>query len=146
MSDEPRFGQPRRVQAAGGVVWRRARGTRALEVLLIHRPAYDDWSWPKGKPDRDETPEQTARREVEEETGVRCRLGPELASSRYVDGKGRDKVVRYWAMTAEEEHPRPPDDEVDEVRWVAADEADRMLSYDRDRTVLGSLRDVVGRV
>jgi 8-oxo-dGTP pyrophosphatase MutT (NUDIX family) len=151
--------RPDRVSAAGGVVWRHARGSAApapapsvepepeagVEVLLIHRPAYDDWSWPKGKPDGDEAPEQTALREVEEETGLRCRLGPELASTRYVDGSGRDKVVRYWAMTVEGQRPRPPDDEVDECRWVPADQARRLLTYPHDRDVLDSLRNVIPR-
>jgi 8-oxo-dGTP diphosphatase len=153
------------VRAAGGAVWRRrpadddgerpARwrwsvrrrrvrdGDGDIEVVLVHRPDYDDWSLPKGKPDGDETPEETARREVEEETGMTCRLGPELASTRYVDGKGRDKIVRYWAMTVEHQRDRQPDDEVDEWRWVEIDEAEAMLTYPHDRIVLESLRAVV---
>jgi 8-oxo-dGTP diphosphatase len=137
------------VRAAGGVVWRRAPGPGSggtIEVVLVHRPAYDDWSFPKGKPDGDETGEQTALREVEEETGLGCRLGPELASTRYIDAKGRDKLVRYWAMTVEHQRHRPPDDEVDEWRWVPVAEAHDLLSYDRDRSVLASLPDVPDRV
>ena len=84
-----------RVRAAGGVVWRR---TDTVEVLLVHRPRYDDWSMPKGKLDDGESFEDAAVREVEEETGIRAALGEDLGEVRYVDHKGRDKVVRWWAM------------------------------------------------
>ena len=84
------------VRAAGGVV---VRGTgAATEVLLVHRPAYDDWTFPKGKGEPGESDEECAVREVEEETGLLCTLGRELASTEYVDGKGRPKSVRYWVM------------------------------------------------
>src|SRR5205807_7477574 len=85
------------VRAAGGVVvqW---RDDGKLEVLLVHRPAYNDWSLPKGKAHEGESDEDCALREVKEETGVRCELGPEVDSTSYVDGKGRPKLVRYWLM------------------------------------------------
>jgi 8-oxo-dGTP pyrophosphatase MutT (NUDIX family) len=124
------------VRAAGGLVLR--RGPRGLEVALVHRPKYDDWSFPKGKLVPGETDEQAALREVEEETGLRCELGQELPSVRYLDQSGRDKVVRYWTM-------RPtsgsfePTREVDELRWVPFDEAARLLSYDHDRQLLESM-------
>ena len=86
------------VEAAGGVVARAARRTRA-EVLLVHRPKYDDWSLPKGKLEPGETHEAAACREVEEETGWRCALGEELPAVRYMDRQGRPKHVRYWRMT-----------------------------------------------
>ena len=84
------------VKASGGVVWR--RGEDGVEIVVAHRPRYDDWSLPKGKLDEGETWEQAALREVEEEVGLRCRLGPELEPIAYEDRKGRAKVVRYWLM------------------------------------------------
>ena len=123
------------VLAAGGIVWRQ-RPDGAIEVVLVHRPRYDDWTFPKGKNDPDESSEDCAVREVEEETGLRCSLGHELRTSEYVDGRGRDKVVRYWAMTVAEELRRDADDEVDLVEWLTVDDAERRLSYGRDVEVL----------
>jgi len=124
------------VRAAGGVVWR--RGSAGLEILLVHRPKYDDWSLPKGKLDNGETSEAAALREVEEETGLRCRLGDELPPVTYADRHGRAKVVRYWAMEPVS-GTFTPNDEVDEVRWVAPAGAGALLSYARDRRVTESL-------
>jgi 8-oxo-dGTP diphosphatase len=121
------------VRAAGGVVL--ADG----EVLLVHRPRYDDWSLPKGKLLPGETDEEAALREVEEETGLVCRLGAELATSEYVDARGRPKVVRYWLMEPVD-GVFEPHDEVDEVRWLPLDRVDEQLSYERDRVVLRPLR------
>ncbi|MHB1446558.1 MAG: NUDIX hydrolase [Acidimicrobiales bacterium] len=128
---------PKFVRAAGGVVWRRSTAG-AIEILLVHRPRYDDWSLPKGKVDAsDRSDEDTARREVEEETGLRCRLGVELSSTSYVDRRGRPKTVRYWAM-------KPiggafeANDEVDAVRWVGPAEAEAHLTYPREAHVLAS--------
>jgi 8-oxo-dGTP diphosphatase len=129
------------VQAAGGVVWRRSP-TGELQVLLVHRPRYDDWSVPKGKLGADEDHATAAVREVEEETGLRCTLGPELPSTSYVDRKGRPKQVRYWAMTPAAGQFAPTD-EVDEVRWLPVDAAAARLSYPRDRAVLDALRAAV---
>ncbi len=129
------------VEAAGGVVWRRS-ATGELEVLLVHRPRYDDWTVPKGKLDAGETHVEAARREVEEETGLRCTLGPELGSTSYRDRKGRPKHVRYWAMTPVSGRFTPTD-EVDEVLWLPVDDATAALSYDRDRPLLDALRNVV---
>jgi 8-oxo-dGTP diphosphatase len=115
------------VQAAGGVVLHDGR------VAVVHRPRYDDWSLPKGKLDPGESFEDAALREVEEETGLRCRLVRELPEVRY-EVRGRPKLVRYWAMEVVDETPFEPNDEVDEVRWLEPDEALALLSYDRDRT------------
>jgi 8-oxo-dGTP diphosphatase len=125
------------IRAAGGVVWRPLPGG-SVEVLVVHRPHYDDWSLPKGKRDPGEDDETCALREVEEETGLRCRLGAELASTSYVDRKDRPKVVRYWAMTPEGGDVVAAN-EIDEVRWVGIEEAQALLSYPRDRQVLASL-------
>jgi 8-oxo-dGTP diphosphatase len=121
-----------RVDAAGGVVERDGR------LLLVHRPRYDDWTFPKGKLDPGESFEDAALREVEEETGVRCTLGRELPSSRY-EAKGKPKLVRYWLMAPETELGFAPNDETDEVRWVTPKEARSLLTYDRDLDVLSAL-------
>lgn len=124
------------VRAAGGIVLRRT--ATGDEVLVVHRPRYDDWSLPKGKLDPGETFEAAAVREVEEETGWRCRLGPELPSVRYRDRHGRDKVVRYWVMTPVEEAPFTPGEEVDELRWLSPIAAATLLTYDADRELLAA--------
>jgi 8-oxo-dGTP diphosphatase len=122
------------VRAAGGVVWRPGASGEA-EVLVVHRPKYDDWTFPKGKNEPDEDDEACALREVEEETGFRCALGPELASTSYVDRKGRPKEVRYWVMTVES-GAFVASEEVDELRWASPSQARWLLTYERDRDVL----------
>ena len=117
------------VRAAGGVV------VRDSQVLLVHRPRYDDWSFPKGKAKNDESDEDCALREAEEETGLRCELGPELPSASYTDGRGRPKIVRYWRMRAAHGEPAPRA-EVDEVRWLGAGEAAELLTWRRDLDLL----------
>jgi 8-oxo-dGTP diphosphatase len=107
-------------------------------VLVIHRPKYDDWSLPKGKLDDGESWEDAALREVEEETGLRCSLGPELGATSYRDSRGRPKVVRYWLMRPEGGEFEPTD-EVDEIAWLSPEEAAERLSYNRDREVLKAL-------
>jgi 8-oxo-dGTP diphosphatase len=92
------------VRAGGGIVWRRGQGG-AVELVLVHRPAYDDWSFPKGKLHPGETEAQAGLREVQEETGLGCRLGPEVGTTSYLDPKGRPKTVRYWEMTPTFRHP-----------------------------------------
>jgi 8-oxo-dGTP pyrophosphatase MutT (NUDIX family)/phosphohistidine phosphatase SixA len=119
------------VRAAGGIVVRRDRdGGR--EIALVHRPRYDDWTFPKGKLQPGETDEQTAIREVEEETGLHCRLGIDLGSVGYRDGEGRPKLVRYWAMEPGD-GVFVPGEEVDELRWLALDRVGPTLTYDHDR-------------
>ena len=127
---------PDTVRAAGGVVWRRG-ADGAVEVLVVHRPKYDDWSFPKGKLDPGETEEECALREVDEETGLRCELGEELPTTMYVDRKGRPKRVRYWAMTVSG-GAFTPNDEVDEIRWLPPAEASRLLTHARDGEVLSA--------
>jgi 8-oxo-dGTP diphosphatase len=124
------------VRAAGGIV---TRQNPTFEVLVVHRPRYDDWSFPKGKAEDGESDEDCAQREVEEETGLRCELGLELGSTSYVDGRGRPKRVRYWLM-------RPVGDElvfrheVDDARWVSIAEARDLLTYSHDVELLEKLR------
>jgi 8-oxo-dGTP diphosphatase len=121
------------------VVWRR-REDGGVEVVLVHRPKYDDWSLPKGKLHDGEDEPTAALREVEEETGLRCILGDELPGSHYLDRFGRNKTVRYWTMTPEPgSEPFVPNDEVDEIRWLTTDDAEPLLSYERDREVLQAL-------
>ena len=126
------------VRAAGGLVLRPAADGAGTEIALVHRPKYDDWTFPKGKLNRGETDEQAAVREVAEETGLDARLDRELPSVRYLDASGRDKVVRYWAMHPEggEFEPNP---EVDQLRWVPVDEAAKLLTYEHDLDLLSSL-------
>jgi 8-oxo-(d)GTP phosphatase len=123
-------GRDEPVRAAGGVILRRSR-TGEQEVLITHRPKYDDWSFPKGKADPGESDEDCALREVEEETGIRCLLGPELATASYIDRKGRNKTVRYWAMEPEAGE-FVANDEVDRAEWVNLRSALERLSYDHD--------------
>ena len=124
------------VKASGGLVWR--RGDRGLEVALVHRPKYDDWTFPKGKLDPGEGWEEAALREVQEETGLRCRLGHELPSAAYTDPKGRAKVVRYWLMEPLD-GSFSPSNEVDEMCWLPAGEARDVLTYEHDRALLREL-------
>ena len=122
------------VQAAGGVVVKHAPGGE-IRVLLVHRPHREDWTFPKGKREAGESHERCALREVEEETGLRCKLGAELPTSSYTNGKGRPKVVRYWMMEPGNGRAGPRN-EVDAVRWVSLEEAAALLTYPRDREIL----------
>lgn len=123
------------VWAAGGVV-----EDDSGRLLVVHRPRYDDWTFPKGKLDKGETLEECALREVEEESGCTCRLGDPLVAIRYRDHKGRSKEVRYWRMTVVDQDFHP-NDEVDEVRWVKPKKAAALLSYSRDLDVLRAALD-----
>lgn len=124
---------PAEVNAAGGVVLRDER------ICLVHRPRYDDWTLPKGKLDPGESFEAAALREVWEETGLRCRLGDELEAVVYRDHKGREKLVRYWRMEVVGDDGFDPNDEVDELRWVAPGDARELLSYEHDRRLVAAL-------
>ena len=120
------------VLAAGAVVLRKGR------VLLVHRPTYDDWSFPKGKLDRGEVAPAAAVREVEEETGLRVRLGVPLARQSYPNGP-RTKVVDYWVGRVVGDHDVSGylvNSEIDEVAWIDPDKARRQLTYTRDRRTL----------
>jgi 8-oxo-dGTP diphosphatase len=122
------------IAAAGGVVVRRD-GDRRSRVAVIHRPKYMDWSLPKGKLEKGESWKEAALREVEEETGFRCRALEELPSVSYLDRKARSKLVRYWLMEPIE-GKFEPHGEVDELRWVTRREAASLLTYDHDRELV----------
>jgi 8-oxo-dGTP diphosphatase len=122
------------VQAAGGVIVEQtSRGGK--RVLLVHRPHRADWTFPKGKLEAGESHERCALREVEEETGLRCKLGVKLPPSVYINGKGRLKVVRYWIMDPGNGRAEPRN-EVDAIRWVSLEDAALLLTYSRDRELL----------
>jgi len=121
------------VLAAGAVVWRRRR-----EVLLVHRPTYDDWSFPKGKLDAGEWLPAAAVREVAEETGLTVRLGPPLGTQRYLNGD-RMKSVHYWvgwAVGSDDVSGYLVNSEIDDVRWVPWKTAMERLTYPYDRETL----------
>ncbi len=138
-------GEPHVVRAAGALCWDHAtaRGGRpaGLQVLLVHRPRYDDWSWPKGKLEPGEGFVEAAVREVAEETGLRVRLGRDLPTARYRLDDTSTKEVAYWAahvpgaLTPKPPRPR----EVDVLEWVSTDEADRRLTRRGDRVQLAAL-------
>lgn len=127
------------VRAAGGIVWRRTP-SGSVEVLVVHRDRYDDWTFPKGKLDPGETWEQAAVREVHEETGVVPLLGDEVGATDYFDARGRPKQARYWAMTVGEDTGFTPDEEITARAWVPVGEVAGRLTYERDIPVLDAFR------
>jgi 8-oxo-dGTP diphosphatase len=120
------------VRAAGAVLWRRAGD--GIEVAVVHRPQYDDWSLPKGKLERDEHPLTAGLREVLEETGFRAEPVLRLPDVAYDLPDGSGKTVQFWAMRAIEPAAAPIADpaEVDEVAWLSPDRAAGRLSYPAD--------------
>lgn len=133
---DDRVAEPTPVVAAGAVVLRKGR-----EVLLVHRPKYDDWSYPKGKLDPGEHVTAAAVREVAEETGLDIRLGRPLSPQEYEVGNGvvRPKVVHYWVGRVEggdDVSTYQPNTEIDEVAWVPLDKAQERLTYPHDRETL----------
>jgi len=118
------------VWAAGAIVWREDG-----DVAVVHRPRYDDWSFPKGKLERGETMPFAAVREVAEESGLDVHLGPLLGDVSYAVPEGR-KVVRYWSARVAKDNGFTPDAEVDELRWIPAGQAAEVLTYGHDLDVL----------
>ena len=121
------------VQAAGGLIVRRHYGE--LQIVVVHRPVQQDWSFPKGKLEPGETSELAALREVHEETGMVCRLLRFIGHTEYVDRKGRPKAVAYWVMAADT-GSFTPNEEVDELRWLTLEAASRLISYPRDKELV----------
>jgi ADP-ribose pyrophosphatase YjhB (NUDIX family) len=124
-------------RGAGGIVLRENDGV--VEIVIIHRPTYDDWSLPKGKLQSGETYEDGAIREVEEEIGVLCSILGPGGSTHYIDHRGRDKVVRYFAMAADTKAKRLAafdPTEVDEAVWVPLDVAANRLSHEHDQALI----------
>lgn len=121
------------IEAAGGCVVDLSKNKP--RYLLIHRPAYDDWSFPKGKLNRGESHRQAAQREVLEETGFTCEIKGRLSSVRYITPAGNPKKVRYWLM----ERLRgtfKPNSEVDAVTWLKRSQALTLLTNVYDQAVL----------
>ena len=121
------------VWAAGAIVWRDDG-----DVAVVHRPRYDDWSFPKGKLEHGETMPFAAVREVAEESGLDVHLGPLLGDVSYAVPEGR-KVVRYWSARVAKDNGFTPDAEVDELRWLTPEESVRVLSYEHDAKLVRSL-------
>lgn len=128
----------RTVLAAGAVVWRRVGDS--VELLVVHRPKYGDWSFPKGKTNRGERLPATAAREVLEETSVPIRLGLPLTTVRYPLHRPRPvtKQVSYWVARpiGDGEITLEPNHEIDEARWLRLENAARRLTYEHDRDLL----------
>lgn len=124
------------IRAAGGIVCVR-RGDHA-EVLVVHRPQFDDWTLPKGKAKAGESDLDAARREVEEETGLRCEVGPEVARLHFRDRNHRTKVTRYWLMRPWSGAFRASD-EVDSCDWLAPVAASAKMTRSGERDLLAAL-------
>ena len=126
------------ILAAGAAIYREREGS--VEVLIVHRPSYDDWTWPKGKLKKGESLEECALREVLEETGVEGELGPELASVEYLDSSGSPKRATYFSMSYLRDLGHAPDSEVDRLAWIALDQVGSTLSNPSDREISRALR------
>ena len=122
------------IQAAGGIIVRHEAG-EGPQVAVVWRELRGDWTFPKGKLDVGETYEQAACREVVEETGMTCRVARFIGTTEYQHRKGRPKVVAYFLMSVVDGE-FTPNDEVDELRWCSVHEAERLLTWDRDRDLL----------
>ena len=123
------------IRAAGCVVYR--EGGSGPEVLVVHRPLYDDWDFPKGKREPDESYLECAVRETREESGFEGEVERELASDIY-QVRGRDKLVRWFLMRCTGGTFRP-NEEVDRIQWLTPDEARDILSYGHARSLVAAV-------
>lgn len=131
------------IPAAGGIVWRKSGPTGGVEVLLVHRPGYNDWTFPKGKADPGEPLPVTAVREIAEETGYRVRLVHPLPEVTY-QVRGGQKVVAYWVgRPVDDQTDFQPNREVDKIKWFSPRDARKKLSYEHDRGLLEAFEDLV---
>jgi len=122
------------IQAAGAVLWRKSDISQ-LEIAVIHRPRYDDWSLPKGKVESGESHISAGYREIQEETGYESTFGPEIGTVVY-KLEGAPKEVRYWAAAATIKTGTPNPQEVDEVLWLAPKKAKEKLTNKDDRAIV----------
>ncbi|ROR42796.1 8-oxo-dGTP diphosphatase [Kitasatospora cineracea] len=143
----PAAGPRSTVLAAGAVLWvpgppkKGGKGRKKPRIALVHRPKYDDWSLPKGKLDPGEGWRAAALREVREETGMRCVLGPELPVQHYL-AHGRPKEVRYWSAVPTGGAFRP-NREVDRLEWLPPKRAKERLTHPRDRVLVDALLELL---
>jgi len=133
-------GEVSEIQAAGAIVWRRNESD-AIEIALVHRPKYDDWSIPKGKVEGEESLIACAYREVVEETGFAVRFGQSLGSAHY-EVNGLRKTVTYWSARLLGEQGKPNPEEVDAVRWMSCEEAKEQLGRDSDRQIVETFQSI----
>lgn len=126
------------VLAAGCVLWRRSPYDGGIEIALVHRPKWADWSMPKGKAKQGEDARSTAVREVLEETGMTCALGLELPTAHYTDAKGRPKQVRYWTAEATG-GVFAPNREVSQLLWLSPMDAEERLTHPRDVKLVSAM-------
>jgi 8-oxo-dGTP diphosphatase len=117
--------------AAGGIVWRKAGSV--WKFAVIHRPRYDDWTLPKGKPEANETLAQTARREIHEELGCDVRFMDFAGVTHHSLPDGKVKVVLFWHVRPVGEWTFRANEEVDELLWLTPEEAARKLKYPAER-------------
>ncbi|WP_338897458.1 NUDIX hydrolase [Streptomyces sp. TG1A-60] len=141
-TSEPTTENAASVRAAGCALWRRAVSGGGVELAVVHRPKWSDWSLPKGKLKRGEEARDAALREVLEETGMECALGPELPGVHYTDAQHRPKQVRYWAAEATG-GTFTPNREVSRLLWLPPEAAAQRLTYERDRALVSALLDAL---
>jgi 8-oxo-dGTP diphosphatase len=135
--------------AAGGIVFDREQNGEVL-VLVVHRPRYDDWSFPKGKTNPKETVQDAAIREVKEETGLECRIVGDLGTTAYgyrrKSGSTREKIVYYFLMEPVGGSIETDGDEVDSALWIESGKAEGLMSYEADREKLQSGLELIDRI